>query len=101
MLLPPLDRQGYSAATLASMWHDQHCLGPLASLISNVQINALTTELSVSHPANCSLFAGIQLLLTVHHTHMQVDLLFSPSPPPVIRSRFITAKSTGQGQIVF
>lgn len=55
MLLPPLDRQGYSAATLASMWHDQHCLGPLASLISNVQIDQC-----INHRAQCFTSSKLQ-----------------------------------------
>lgn len=92
MLLPPLDWQGYSAATLASVWSNQHCLGPLASLISNVQISALTTELSVSHPANCSLFAGIQLLLTVHHTHMQVRSFVLTLPSPCNKKQVYNSK---------
>lgn len=74
------------------MWRDQHCLGPLASLISNVQINALTTELSVSHPANCSLFAGIQLLLTVHHTHMQVRSFVLTLPSPCNKKQVYNSK---------
>lgn len=65
MLLAPADKatqQLLRVVISSALAHSQHT-------VSNAQINASTTELSVSHPTNCSLFAGNRFLLIVHDTH--------------------------------